>query len=247
MTLKYEIDALKLDKLKLDFNLQAKEKHEHSYLDVYNVVYAVNGFHTDPEATFIIRDDEDISKLRSFFEQNPYLFKGRHGFQIDGKIQIPIKFLFLRGFYYRGDRRSDAEECILYFERNRLVVPFEYKENKMEVRIRFALKTETIVQYTRLIHDRFDDYPNFQKESWIEGWPIIEILNYNKPSAAGLEEDLVQIVSSVLQPCDLEKVDYHYIVHGIKALVLYFSRNGYHDKAFTLKGSEFEFMDPRIG
>ncbi len=245
MTLKYEIDALKLDKLKLDFNLQSKEKHEHRYLDVYNVVYVVNGFHTDPEATFIIRDDEDISKLRSFFEQNPYLFKKRHGFQIDGKIQIPIKLLFFGGLGLCLGR-SDAEDCQHYFERNRLVVPFEYKENKMEVRIRFALKTETIVQYTRLIHDRFDDYPYFQNEPWIEGWPIIEILNYNKPSADGLEEDLVQILGRVLQPCDLEKVDRHYEVHGMRALVLYFSRNGDHNQAFTL-GFVFEGMDRRIG
>ena len=245
MTLKYEIDALKLDKLKLDFNLETEEKHEHRYRDVYNVVYVVKGFHADPEATFIIRDDEDIPKLRSFFEQNPYLFKKRHGFQIDGKIQIPIKFLlFSPSRFLIG--RSDAEDCQHYFEQNRLVVPFEYKENKMEVRIRFALKTETIYQYTRLIHDRFDDYPYILNESWIEGWPIIEILNYNKPSAAGLEADLVQILIRVLQPCDLAKVERHYHVLDINSLVLYFSRNGGQNQAFTL-GFVFEGMDPRIG
>lgn len=172
-----------IDKLKEDFKVDIEERKVKMIdEDKIRTFYIVRGFKGNSTVDFLIREPDEINRLRTFFELNPYLFKDFIGIQVNSKIQIALTSISYRSF--RGIDRDEQDGSDL------ISVSINYYKNELEVHLKYALETEPITSYTQIVRGA----RMYGRKSPL----IIEIENYEHPTADGIESDVRNILNSIL-------------------------------------------------
>lgn len=172
-----------IDKLKEDFKVEIEErKVKHFDSDAIRTFYIVKGFNGNNTADFLIREKEEIDRLRTFFELKPYLFKDFIAIQIDAKIQIALTSISYRSFRNIERDETDGTDII--------TLSLNYFKNELEVSFKYALETDPITSYTQIVRGS----RMYSRRAPL----IIEIINYNKPTTDGIETDIRNILNSIL-------------------------------------------------
>lgn len=172
-----------INKLKDDFKVEVEErKIKHFETEEIRTVYIVKGFNGNNTADFLIRENDELSRLRTFFELKPYLFKDFIAIQTETKIQIALTSISYRSFRNMDRDETDGSDIIS--------LSLNYFKNELEVSFKYAVETDPITSYTQIVRG---------SRMYSRRTPlIVEIANYTKPTSDGIETDIRNILNSIL-------------------------------------------------
>lgn len=102
-----------INKLKDDFKVEVEErKVKHFETEEIRTFYIVKGFNGNNTADFLIREKDELDRLRTFFELKPYLFKDFIAIQTETKIQIALTSISYRSFRNIDRDETDGSDII---------------------------------------------------------------------------------------------------------------------------------------
>lgn len=171
-------------KLKEDFKVEVEERKIKQYgTEEIKTIFLIKGFNGNNIAEFLIREKDELDRVRTFFDLKPYLFKDFVAIQIDGKIQVALTSISYREFRSMDKDETDGNDIIS--------LSLNYFKNELEVSFKYALETDPISSYTQIIRGSLRMYSRRTPL-------ILEINNYTKTTSDGIENDIRNILNSIL-------------------------------------------------
>lgn len=172
------------DKIKIlaeEFRLEIEER-KIKYPSEIKTLYFVKGFDENPNLDFILREEEDIEKIKNLLQLKPFFYKDFIAIKVEDKIQIALTTISFRSL--RGLDREDADG------KNLIEVAMNYFKNELNIIFKYADENDPISQYLQILKGS----RRFYRRTPL----IIEITNYKKTTAEGIETDTRNIINSVL-------------------------------------------------